>query len=335
MKSLIIPENYASVLDLRETERAIKAVKDGFERSLAERLNLERITAPLFLEKDSGLNDDLNGIERKVEFELKETKTSCEVVQSLAKWKRMALYRYGFKADEGLYTDMNAIRRDDDMDNIHSVFVDQWDWERVITKEERNLGFLKMIVQRIVDAVIDTHNQIKRAFPALTRTLDREIFYITAQELEDKYPRLSPKEREYAVSREHHTVFLMQIGGALKSGIRHDGRAPDYDDWTLNGDLLFWNDLLNAPLELSSMGIRVDAESLKRQLELSSAQERMKYEYHRLVSEGVLPLTIGGGIGQSRICMLLLEKLHIGEVQASYWGKDVLAACKAGGVDIL
>ena len=335
MKSLIIPENYASVLDLRETERAIKAVKDGFERSLAERLNLERITAPLFLEKDSGLNDDLNGIERKVEFELKETKTSCEVVQSLAKWKRMALYRYGFKADEGLYTDMNAIRRDDDMDNIHSVFVDQWDWERVITKEERNLGFLKMIVQRIVDAVIDTHNQIKRAFPALTRKLDREIFYITAQELEDKYPRLSPKEREYAVSREHHTVFLMQIGGALKSGIRHDGRAPDYDDWTLNGDLLFWNDLLNAPLELSSMGIRVDAESLKRQLELSSAQERMKYEYHRLVSEGVLPLTIGGGIGQSRICMLLLEKLHIGEVQASYWGKDVLAACKAGGVDIL
>ncbi len=335
MKSLIIPENYASVLDLRETERAIKAVKDGFERSLAERLNLERITAPLFLEKDSGLNDDLNGVERKVEFELKETKTSCEVVQSLAKWKRMALYRYGFKADEGLYTDMNAIRRDDDMDNIHSVFVDQWDWERVITKEERNLGFLKMIVQRIVDAVIDTHNQIKRAFPALTRTLDREIFYITAQELEDKYPRLSPKEREYAVSREHHTVFLMQIGGALKSGIRHDGRAPDYDDWTLNGDLLFWNDLLDAPLELSSMGIRVDAESLKRQLELSSAQERMKYEYHRLVSEGVLPLTIGGGIGQSRICMLLLEKLHIGEVQASYWGKDVLAACKAGGVDIL
>ena len=335
MKSLIIPENYASVLDLRETERAIKAVKDGFERSLAERLNLERITAPLFLEKDSGLNDDLNGVERKVEFELKETKTSCEVVQSLAKWKRMALYRYGFKADEGLYTDMNAIRRDDDMDNIHSVFVDQWDWERVITKEERNLGFLKMIVQRIVDAVIDTHNQIKRAFPALTRTLDREIFYITAQELEDKYPRLSPKEREYAVSREHHTVFLMQIGGALKSGIRHDGRAPDYDDWTMNGDLLFWNDLLNAPLELSSMGIRVDAESLKSQLELSSAQERMKYEYHRLVSEGVLPLTIGGGIGQSRICMLLLEKLHIGEVQASYWGKDVLAACKAGGVDIL
>ena len=316
MKSLIIPENYASVLDLRETERAIKAVKDGFERSLAERLNLERITAPLFLEKDSGLNDDLNGVERKVEFELKETKTSCEVVQSLAKWKRMALYRYGFKADEGLYTDMNAIRRDDDMDNIHSVFVDQWDWERVITKEERNLGFLKMIVQRIVDAVIDTHNQIKRAFPALTRTLDREIFYITAQELEDKYPRLSPKEREYAVSREHHTVFLMQIGGALKSGIRHDGRAPDYDDWTLNGDLLFWNDLLNAPLELSSMGIRVDAESLKRQLELSSAQERMKYEYHRLVSEGVLPLTIGGGIGQSRICMLLLEKLHIGEVRS-------------------
>lgn len=330
-----IPEGYKSLLGVYDTQKAIGLLKRLFEDQLAANLNLFRVSAPLFLEESSGLNDNLNGYERPVSFDILQTGKEAQVVQSLAKWKRMALYRYGFKADEGLYTDMNAIRRDDDMDNIHSVFVDQWDWERVITKEERNLGFLKMIVQRIVDAVIDTHNQIKRAFPALTRTLDREIFYITAQELEDKYPRLSPKEREYAVSREHHTVFLMQIGGALKSGIRHDGRAPDYDDWTLNGDLLFWNDLLNAPLELSSMGIRVDAESLKRQLELSSAQERMKYEYHRLVSEGVLPLTIGGGIGQSRICMLLLEKLHIGEVQASYWGKDVLAACKAGGVDIL
>lgn len=330
-----IPEGYKSLLGVYDTQKAIGLLKRLFEDQLAAKLNLFRVSAPLFLEEASGLNDNLNGYERPVLFDIPQAGKEAQVVQSLAKWKRMALYRYGFKADEGLYTDMNAIRRDDDMDNIHSVFVDQWDWERVITKEERNLGFLKMIVQRIVDAVIDTHNQIKRAFPALTRTLDREIFYITAQELEDKYPRLSPKEREYAVSREHHTVFLMQIGGALKSGIRHDGRAPDYDDWTLNGDLLFWNDLLNAPLELSSMGIRVDAESLKRQLELSSAQERMKYEYHRLVSEGVLPLTIGGGIGQSRICMLLLEKLHIGEVQASYWGKDVLAACKAGGVDIL
>lgn len=330
-----IPEGYKSLLGVYDTQKAIGLLKRLFEDQLAAKLNLFRVSAPLFLEEASGLNDNLNGYERPVLFDIPQAGKEAQVVQSLAKWKRMALYRYGFKADEGLYTDMNAIRRDDDMDNIHSVFVDQWDWERVITKEERNLGFLKMIVQRIVDAVIDTHNQIKRAFPALTRTLDREIFYITAQELEDKYPRLSPKEREYAVSREHHTVFLMQIGGALKSGIRHDGRAPDYDDWTLNGDLLFWNDLLNAPLELSSIGIRVDAESLKRQLELSSAQERMKYEYHRLVSEGVLPLTIGGGIGQSRICMLLLEKLHIGEVQASYWGKDVLAACKAGGVDIL
>lgn len=330
-----IPEGYKSLLGVYDTQKAIGLLKRLFEDQLAAKLNLFRVSAPLFLEEASGLNDNLNGYERPVLFDIPQAGKEAQVVQSLAKWKRMALYRYGFKADEGLYTDMNAIRRDDDMDNIHSVFVDQWDWERVITKEERNLGFLKMIVQRIVDAVIDTHNQIKRAFPALTRTLDREIFYITAQELEDKYPRLSPKEREYAVSREHHTVFLMQIGGALKSGIRHDGRAPDYDDWTLNGDLLFWNDLLNAPLELSSMGIRVDAESLKSQLELSSAQERMKYEYHRLVSEGVLPLTIGGGIGQSRICMLLLEKLHIGEVQASYWGKDVLAACKAGGVDIL
>ncbi len=336
MKGLIIPEGYTSVLDLRETERAIKSVKDIFERSLAERLNLERITAPLFVTKDSGINDDLNGVERKVEFKVKEAENAvCEIVQSLAKWKRMALYRYGFKTDEGLYTDMNAIRRDDDMDNLHSVFVDQWDWERVISVEERNIDFLKMIVQRIVDAVIDTHNQIKKIYPKLTRTLDRDVYYITTQELEDRYPELSPKEREAALLRERHTVFLMQIGGALKSGSKHDGRAPDYDDWNLNGDIIFWNDTLNGPFELSSMGIRVDSESLRRQLEISGNLDRMQYAYHKMIAENILPLTIGGGVGQSRLCMLLLEKAHIGEVQASLWSDEVLEACKAGNIPIL
>lgn len=335
MNNLIIPEGYHSVLDLRETERAIKSVKDVFERSLAERLNLERITAPLFVAKDSGINDDLNGVERKVEFDLKETGASCEIVQSLAKWKRMALYRYGFAPDEGLYTDMNAIRRDDDMDNIHSVFVDQWDWERVITKDERNIEFLKEIVQRIVDAVIDTHNQVKRMYPKLTRTLERKITFVTAQELEDLYPDLSPKERETAFVRAHHTVFLMQIGGKLKSGVKHDGRAPDYDDWSLNGDIIFWNDTLNQPFELSSMGIRVDSESLLRQLEICGNMDRMQYTYHKMIADGTLPLTIGGGIGQSRICMLLLEKLHIGEVQASLWSEEVLCECKEKGIHIL
>ena len=335
MKDLIIPEGYASVLSLRETERAIKAVKDIFERSLAERLNLERITAPLFVEKASGLNDDVNGVERKVEFGLKEADARCEIVQSLAKWKRMALYRYGFLPGEGLYTDMNAIRRDDDMDNLHSVFVDQWDWERVITSKERNLDFLKMIVQRIVDAVVDTHNRIKRMYPALTRTLERDVYFVTAQELEDAYPDLTPKERERAATEKYRTVFLMGIGGALRSGNRHDGRAPDYDDWSLNGDLLFWNDTLGQPLELSSMGVRVDAQALKRQLEISGERDRMKYEYHRLIADGTLPLTIGGGIGQSRLCMLLLEKLHIGEVQASYWTAETLKKCKSKGIDIL
>lgn len=335
MKGLTIPESYVSVLGLRETERAIKAVKDIFERSLAERLNLERITAPLFVEKAAGINDDLNGVERKVEFSLKEAPAECEIVQSLAKWKRMALYRYGFCAGEGLYADMNAIRRDDDMDNLHSVFVDQWDWERVISEEERNMAFLEYVVRKIVDAVVDTHNQVKRMFPALTRTLDRNVFFIGAQELEDRYPALSPKEREAEILKEHPTVFLTGIGGPLKSGRPHDGRAPDYDDWELNGDLLFWNDILSAPLELSSMGIRVNAVSLKRQLASAGAEDRMRHAYHRMIADGTLPLTIGGGIGQSRLCMLLLEKLHIGEVQASYWEENVLAECAAHGIHIL
>jgi len=335
MKDLIIPEGYKSVLTLRETQRAIKYVKDIFERSLAERLNLERITAPLFVTKRSGINDDLNGVERKVEFNVREAEEDCEIVQSLAKWKRMALYRYGFSAGEGLYTDMNAIRRDDDMDNLHSVFVDQWDWERVIRPEQRNEEFLRKIVCRIVDAVIDTHHQVKKLFPALTRKLDRNVFFISTQELEDMYPDLSPKEREKEIIKTHHTIFLSKIGDTLKSGIKHDGRAPDYDDWSLNGDIIFYNDVLDAPIELSSMGIRVNAEALKYQLEKCGNLDRMRFDYHRMIAEGILPLTVGGGIGQSRLCMLLLEKLHIGEVQSSLWDEATLSECAAKNVNIL
>lgn len=334
-KGLTVVKNYISILGLRETERAIKDVKDIFERTLSEKLNLERITAPLFVEKSSGINDDLNGTERKVEFSLRASGTDCEIVQSLAKWKRLALYRYGFSAGEGLYTDMNAIRRDDEMDNIHSVFVDQWDWERVITEGERNVEFLKETAKKVAEAVFETHRRIKRLYPVLTRRLDEEVYFITSGELEERYPDLTPKERERAILREHHTTFLMQIGEKLKNGLPHDGRSPDYDDWTLNGDLLFWNELLESPLELSSMGIRVDAAALKRQLRLSGMEERMKYPYHQMVSKGQLPLTIGGGIGQSRMCLLLLEKLHIGEVQASVWGEDVAEECKKFGIRIL
>ena len=247
-KGLTVVKNYASVLGLRETERAIKDVKDIFERTLSEKLNLERITAPLFVEKSSGINDDLNGTERKVEFSLKVSGTDCEIVQSLAKWKRLALYRYGFSAGEGLYTDMNAIRRDDEMDNIHSVFVDQWDWERVITEGERNVEFLKETAKKVAEAVFETHRRIKRLYPVLTRRLDEEVYFITSGELEERYPDFTPKESERAILREHHTTFLMQIGEKLKNGLPHDGRSPDYDDWTLNGDLLFWNELLESPL---------------------------------------------------------------------------------------
>ena len=336
MSKMYIPEDYVPALNLKETQIAIKEVKDFFQRQITAELNLHRVSAPLFVTPESGLNDNLNGVERPVAFGIKEQDDrEVEVVHSLAKWKRMALGRYGFSVGEGLYTDMNAIRRDDDMDNLHSVFVDQWDWERVITSKERNLDFLKMIVQRIVDAVVDTHNRIKRMYPALTRTLERDVYFVTAQELEDAYPDLTPKERERAATEKYRTVFLMGIGGALRSGNRHDGRAPDYDDWSLNGDLLFWNDTLGQPLELSSMGVRVDAQALKRQLEISGERDRMKYEYHRLIADGTLPLTIGGGIGQSRLCMLLLEKLHIGEVQASYWTAETLEKCKSKGIDIL
>lgn len=336
MRELKLKEGYRPALSLRDTERAIKLVKDGFERNLAAALNLERVSAPLFVSHASGINDDLNGVERKVTFDLKEIPgETMEIVQSLAKWKRTALATHDLQPGEGLYTDMNAVRRDDDMDNLHSVFVDQWDWERVICKEDRTPAFLQEIVKKIVGAVADTKAAVTTAFPALTGSVCREVYFITAQELADRYPALTPKQREEAVVREHRTVFIQQIGGKLASGERHDGRAPDYDDWSLNGDLMFWSEVLDTPIEISSMGIRVDADVLKAQLREAGCEERLQFPYHRGIAEGRLPLSVGGGIGQSRLCLLLLEKLHIGEVQASVWPATDRAACEQAGVPLL
>lgn len=334
-KGLYLPEGYKSPLTLRETQHAIKYIKDIFQQALSFALTLDRVSAPLIVKKGSGINDDLNGVERKVEFDIKEIDAQAEVVQSLAKWKRMALYRYGYSAGEGIYTDMNAIRRDDDTDNTHSIFVDQWDWEKVIAKEQRNTEFLKETVKYIVKAVAYTKRKVSLRYPVLKSTVCDEPFFITTQELEDMYPDKTPKERERLITKEHGTVFLMQIGGKLNSGIRHDGRAPDYDDWSLNGDLLFWDEVLDNALEISSMGIRVDAESLAKQLKELDAEDRMKYDYHKMIANGTLPLTIGGGIGQSRLCMFLLEKAHIGEVQSSLWPDEMSAKCAEKGIVLL
>ncbi|MBO7106857.1 MAG: aspartate--ammonia ligase [Verrucomicrobia bacterium] len=326
---------YKANTSLRETEKAIKLIKDTFETQLAKALNLERISAPLFVRADSGINDDLNGVERPVQFDVKFDNSSAVIVHSLAKWKRMALKAYGFEKGEGLYTDMNAIRRDEDPDNLHSIYVDQWDWELVIGREQRTVDFLKATVKKIVGAVRSTLTLLKSSYPAVNTSLNEEVYFITTQELEDKYPNLSPKAREREIAREHKTVFLMNIGDLLKSGIKHDGRAPDYDDWALNGDLIFWNDILEDAFELSSMGIRVDAVSLRSQLEKTGTIERMKYPYHQQIAGDILPLTIGGGIGQSRLCMLLLQKAHIGEVQVSLWPDEMLDECKEAGIVIL
>ena len=326
---------YKANTSLRETEKAIKLIKDTFETQLAKALNLERISAPLFVRADSGINDDLNGVERPVQFDVKFDNSSAVIVHSLAKWKRMALKAYGFEKGEGLYTDMNAIRRDEDPDNLHSIYVDQWDWELVISREQRTVEFLKATVKKIVGAVRSTLTLLKSHYPAIHTSLDEEVYFITTQELEDRYPNLSPKAREREIAREHKTVFLMNICDLLKSGIKHDGRAPDYDDWALNGDLIFWNDVLEDAFELSSMGIRVDAVSLRSQLEKTGTIERMKYPYHQQIAGDILPLTIGGGIGQSRLCMLLLQKAHIGEVQVSLWPDDMLDECKEAGIVIL
>ena len=333
-----IPAGYTSLLSIYDTQKAISLLKRLFEDRLAALLNLYRVSAPLFVEENSGLNDNLNGYERPVSFDILRSEHRAQVVQSLAKWKRVALKRYGFFPGKGLYTDMDAIRRDEDeLDNLHSVYVDQWDWEKVILPENRNLDYLKLTVMEIVTAICDTQDTMQAIYPQLQTLgkLERRVSFVTAQELEDRYPALTPKERENAWLREHKTAFIIGIGGKLKSGRPHDGRAPDYDDWALNGDIMVWNELLGCAFELSSMGIRVDPKSLDRQLTLAGCDERRELPYHKALLNGELPLTIGGGIGQSRLSMLLLGKAHIGEVQASIWDEATVKACGDAGVTLL
>ena len=337
MSKIIIPENYTPALNLYDTQRAIGTVKRLFADTLCATLNLYRVSAPLFLEASTGLNDDLNGVERKVTFDIRDSGIEAQVVQSLAKWKRKALKDYGFRVGKGLYCDMNAIRRDEELDNLHSIYVDQWDWERVITADQRTLEFLQETVRDIVDAVCATSDELRWKFPELKNNihLGREVAFITTQELEDRYPDFTPKQRENAFAKEHGTVCIMQIGGRLKSGQPHDGRAPDYDDWTLNCDILFWHKPLDCALELSSMGIRVDADALRRQLDAAGCPQRAELPFHKLLLDGTLPLTMGGGIGQSRLCMLLLGKAHVGEVQVSLWDDATVQACRNSGVELL
>lgn len=334
MSKTYIPDNYSSKLGLYRTQEAIAFIKAEFQKKLASALNLMRVSGPLFVDGDSGLNDDLNGVERPVVFDVKSTGKNAEVVHSLAKWKRYALAKYGFEPGKGLYTDMNAIRRDEVMDNIHSIYVDQWDWEKVITEEERNADFLVRTVGGIVDAICDTADAVREKYGVSPR-LSRELSAVSSQELEDMYPNFTPKEREDAYVAEHGTAFIMQIGGRLKSGVRHDGRAPDYDDWTLNGDIMFYNPVLERALEISSMGIRVDGKALLRQLKEAGCEERLSLPFHSALAQGSLPLTMGGGIGQSRLCMLLLGKAHIGEVQCSLWDTETQEICKKSGVELL
>lgn len=332
---LIIPKNYNPVLDLRDTEIAIKLVKDFFETELAKALNLTRVSAPIMVTPQSGLNDNLNGVERPVAFDILETGEEAEIVHSLAKWKRQALKTYGFKPGEGLYTDMNAIRRDEMTDNIHSIFVDQWDWERIIDQGERNEATLQAMVEKIYLTLRKTEGFVCAHYPHIRPELPEKIAFVTTQELEDRYPELSPKEREYKAVREHGAVFLMGIGGALKSGKIHDGRAPDYDDWSLNGDILLYDPLLDISLEVSSMGVRVNPEALRRQLAIRGCEERAELPFQKALLNGELPQTIGGGIGQSRMCVYLLRKAHVGEVQASLWPKDVVEACRKANIQLL
>ncbi len=325
MSSIFIPEGYHSELDLKETQIAIKKVKDFFQNQLAAELNLQRVSAPLFVDPESGLNDNLNGVERPVSFGIKEqNERRAEIVQSLAKWKRYALGRYGFQPGQGLYTDMNAIRRDEDTDNIHSIYVDQWDWERVITKEERNRETLHRIVKNVYEALHVTEKYVENKFEYVHCILPEQITFITSQELEDMYPDDTPKDREYKFAKIHGAVFIEQIGGKLKSGEKHDGRAPDYDDWSLNGDIIVYYPVTDIALELSSMGIRVDENSLKLQLKEAGCEERAELPFQKAILEKKLPYTIGGGIGQSRICMFFLRKAHIGEVQVSLWPDEDL-----------
>lgn len=335
MAKVIKPGGYKPASTLKKSQEEIKYVKDHFEDELSRTLNLTRVSAPLFVLPETGLNDDLNGVERAVEFDIKETGKNAQIVHSLAKWKRNALAGYGFLVGEGLYTDMNAIRRDEETDNLHSIYVDQWDWEKVIDKKDRTPETLKDTVEKIFGVFKNTETFIKEKFPYIKPWLPDKIEFITTQELEDKYPNLSPKERENEFAKEHHAFFLMKIGGLLNSGVRHDGRAPDYDDWELNGDIIFYNPLLDIAFEVSSMGIRVSEESLVSQLKEMGCEERLERDFHKALLNCRLPYTIGGGIGQSRICMYLLHKAHIGEVQASIWPDEMIKECAAANINLL
>ena len=331
----VLPERYQPALGLYETQKAIGLIKNIFQVKLCAALHLKRVTAPLFVDPATGLNDDLNGVERPVGFDIPAVGIEGQVVHSLAKWKRLALHDYNFFVGNGLVADMNAIRRDEELDNLHSIYVDQWDWEKVIDESTRNEAYLKDTVRRIVSAICGTLDELKWQFSSLDTDLCRDVFFLTAQELEDMYPQLTPKEREGVITKKHRTVFIQQIGGKLRSGKPHDGRAPDYDDWSLNGDLLFWHEPLQCALEISSMGIRVNPESLDRQLAEAGCDNRRELPFHRMLLNGELPLTIGGGIGQSRLCMLLLGKAHIGEVQASLWDEETKRLCKEAGIVLL
>ncbi|KAH0787396.1 Aspartate--ammonia ligase [Histomonas meleagridis] len=335
MNKLIIPKGYSTPLKLIDLQVAIKLAKDTFEHKLAEKLNLTRISAPLFVKPETGLNDNLNGVERPVSFDVPAVDATVQIVQSLAKWKRFALGKYGFKPGQGLYTDMNAIRRDEEPDNLHSIYVDQWDWEKVITAEQRNIETLKSTVTLIIEALKETESIICSQFTQLKPFIQTEIKFITSQELEDMYPNLTPRQRENEICKQYGTVFLGQIGGLLKSGTKHDGRSPDYDDWSLNGDIIMWNPVLEEAFEISSMGIRVNKESLEKQLKESGCEDRKGLLYHRMLLEDKLPLTIGGGIGQSRLCMLLLHCAHIGEVQVSIWPDEMVKKCEENGINLL
>lgn len=332
---LKLPKGYDPKLNVRQTEEAIKYIRDTFQNEFAKKMNLERISAPLFVEKNSGLNDNLNGVERPVSFDVPACNSEFEIVHSLAKWKRMALGKYGFNPGEGLYTNMNAVRRDEDLDNLHSCYVDQWDWEKVIEKSERTEEKLKEVVTTIVHIIKHMEQEVAYKFPNAVYKVPKDVFFITTQELLDKYPSLSPKERENAITKEHGCVFIMKIGDKLSNGEPHDGRAPDYDDWDLNGDILYWFEPLDQAIEISSMGIRVSEESLKAQLKKAGCPQRAELPFHKSLLNGELPYTIGGGIGQSRLCMLLLGRVHVGEVQASVWPEEMKKACEDHNIKLL
>ena len=335
MSKVFIPQDYRTPLSVYEMQRAIEFIKSNFQMNLSHALNLRRVSAPLFVDENSGLNDNLNGYERPVSFDIPDVGSNAQVVHSLAKWKRLALKRYDFNAGKGLFTDMNAIRRDEEVDNLHSIYVDQWDWEKVITEEDRTESYLKQTVRAIVGAICETNDALNVAFPSLKTKLNREVTFVTGQELEDRWPDMTSKEREHAIAKECGTVFLMKIGRKQKSGKPHDGRAPDYDDWDLNGDILFWNDILQSSIEISSMGIRVSPQSLDRQLTEAGCDDRRTLPFHKMLLTGELPLTMGGGIGQSRLCMLMIGTCHIGEVQSSLWDEETKKICQDAGILLL